>query len=354
MPRRLTKDEMKKHINVMIESQPPVDTWLSTGSTLLDLAVANKLPGGIPAGRITHLWGLESSGKTLIVCEALGSAIRHGGRAILVDSEGTFDASRAMDLYGVDIKKLQVIEALNSDKPEDRYYLETLFDVTVKNELKIIHEKGLTGKGNMIGIDSLSAITCEKEAKKDLADGGAFGGGRPNILSAGFRKYMWLLSGSGLGILAIDQCRRKFGQSGGGWTFAGGEAMKYYASTRIFLRVCEHIKNRYDKVEGVKILFRVEKNKVGPPFRVGTFRVLFDYGIDDVSSSLEWIRENPVGKDESNRSWYRCPDGKKFQDLRKAAKYLEEKEQEEKLRDIVCRRWNKLYPLSGRVRRARW
>ena len=265
-----------------IGKEAPVKAYLSTGCTLLDLAIADRLPGGFPSGRISQIYGHESTGKTVLALEALGSAQRQGGLAEMNDVEGTCDEARAQSIHGIDLSEKNWNVCSSGS-------IEELFDDDVVRVCKKSKERG---KPSAMAIDSLSALASEEEKANDL-DNSSFGQSRPKKLSLAFRKYIDLLISSDLGLIFIDQTRDNVGVTFGDTiTTSGGRALKFYASVRILLSHLERIKNSKDKVIGVKLGFLIKKNKVAPPFRDGSFRVLFDYGIDDVGSSIEWLHEN--------------------------------------------------------------
>ena len=265
------------------ETAGPVTHYLSSGCTLLDLAIADRLPGGFPGGRISQIYGDESTGKTVLALEVLGSAQRQGGRAEMNDIEGTCDLDRAEQLHGINVKDPKIWGLCSSGS------IEELFDVDVKAACE--KSKKLKGPSAQ-ATDSLSALSTKVEKETSL-DKGTFGQSRPKQLSLAFRKYIDLLNSSNLALIFIDQTRDNVGvMFGDSRTTSGGRALKFYASVRVILTHMARIENSKKRVVGVKLGFFIKKNKIAAPFREGTFRVLFDYGIDDVGSSVEWLHEN--------------------------------------------------------------
>ncbi len=311
---------------------PPVIQYLSTGCTILDLAIADRLPGGFPAGRISHIYGKESASKSVLVCEPLGSAQRQGGNAYFVDSEGTLDKNRARDLFGVNIGKLDYLSNMEVEDLTIGYFFDEYLPF-VQSDIK-----GLNAP-SAVAIDSLSAIPSGIEISEDI-DTKTYGTSRASMLSRGFRKHIWRINKLNLALIFVDQVRQNVGVVfGKQYTFSGGEALKFYATTRVEVSIKKTIKNKHDRVVGVEVNFKVDKNKIAPPYRQGTFYLIFDYGIDDIKTSLQWLKDNTKG---STR--YFTPDTKEsYQSINQAIFYVEENNQEKWLQDLVYGKWKQIY-----------
>ena len=158
----------------------PITHWLSTGCTILDLAIADKLPGGFPAGRISHLYGAESTAKTVLAAEPLGSAQRQGGKAYMVDAEWTFDMDRATRYYGLDVADP---EKWSISRPST---VEELFDVQIPDAIDEIVELPVAA----MAVDSLSALpsSAEEESMGKLK---GYGATRARRLSTAFRTRIY-------------------------------------------------------------------------------------------------------------------------------------------------------------------
>jgi recombination protein RecA len=327
------------------EDEPPVTHYLSTGCTILDLAIADRYPGGFGAGRISHIVGPESSAKSVLVAEPLGSAQRQGGKAYMVDAENTFDFGRA-GLFGLDGKKLIYYGT------EDDLTIESLFDGILPEVMGDCSNSG----PNAIGIDSLSSITSDVESEEKL-DQGTYGTSRPKALSKAFRRDLRKFSKANLGLIFIDQTRQNIQATGWGknYTFSGGEALKFYASTRLYVKKEANILNKHKKVVGVEIGFKVEKNKIAPPFRDGCFSLIFDYGIDDIRTNILWLKENSAFDNYGPKSrGFMLPGvDKSFQSLSKAIDYVEQEGMERELVDFVVEYWHFVYSKTERKRRVR-
>jgi len=321
---------------------PPVKSYLSTGCTILDLAIANRLPGGFGAGRISHVYGPESSAKSVIALEPLGSAQRQGGLSTFIDAEVTLDLKRAKELFGIDVKKLLYISGM--DDEYDKLTVEELFDEILPDLIKEAKENG---KPCAVTIDSLSAIPSNVEMDEDI-DKASYGTSRAKSLSKGFRKYIWELSKSGLALIFVDQTRQNVGVLfGKQHTFSGGEALKFYASTRVLVKKSKNILNSKKAIVGIEIDFVVEKNKIAPPFRAGTFRLLFDYGIDNIGTNLSFLK-NAVNK----KGNYFVKE-KSFKSLDRAIKYVEDNDLEKELENEVYRMWKEIHQPTRRKRKKR-
>jgi len=318
-----------------------VKGWLSTGCTILDLAIANRLPGGFPSGRVSHVFGAEATAKTILALEPLGSAQRQGGVASYQDSEGTFDAGRAKLLHGIDLSP----ERWHYYNPET---IEDLWD----NQLPLAIEKTSSVPIGAMAVDSLTAIPAavEVETKKGraatLSDTG-YGTHRAKQLSSAFRHYRHPLNSVNMGLIFIDQARDDIGGFGSSEKTSSGRAILFYSSVRVHLYHAGWITNATSKITyGVKIKFTVEKNKVAPPYRKGEFYLYFDYGIDDVETNLRWLKDI-VGGD------YQIGDFSSSRiDL--AVKHVEENQLEGMLRDTVHAVWKELYKPVERKARVRF
>lgn len=349
------------------EALQPCTHYLSTGCTLLDLAISNSYPGGVGGGRITHFYGDSSTAKSVIVQEVLGSAQRQGGIAIFEDAEYTLDFERA-SLFGLNTgnwssDKIEEEGDIKDDIKGDNNFvcrhpntIEQLFDEEIGRTLELMKEGKLTSPV-AIGIDSLTALPSKVEAGEEL-DKASYDMSRAKMFSKAFRKYICDMSKLGLSIIIIDQTRTNVGAM----VFAkkhvtsGGKAKDFYRSTGVLLKYKGKIKNKHKKVVGVTIGFEIEKNKIAPPFREGEFQLLFDIGIDDLSSNLEWLKQQII--DSNVESSFACAKNgrwqwkeEKYNSMSELVSYVEKNNLEEEVEKEVARIWQVVYEPSERKKR---
>ena len=334
----------------------PCTHFFSTGCTLLDLGMADQLPGGFGGGRISHVYGKESTTKSVLMTEAMGSAQRQGGKAFCEDAELTFDFPRAK-IFGVDV----------SDDSKWGYACPTsLEDLWDNHVAKIVAGRSRKSPHGIVGVDSLSALPSIKELDGTLGEK-SYGMSRAKIQSEAFRKYLHTVNDVNLAMLFIDQTRTNVNVTyGDKSTFSGGDALRFYASTRVKLTYTGKILNSHKVPVGVEIKFNVVKNKIAPPFREGKFRLLFEFGICDVSSNLVWLKEwdkeeyaseksskKEEGEKERKKAAY-VFGGEKKKSLAAMVEFVEEAGLEDVLRDRVESVWHEVHSTRSRKEKKRW
>jgi len=321
----------------VIKRIPPVSDYLSTGCTLLDLAISDTYPGGFGAGRINHLWGTESSSKSVLVAEILGAAQRKGGKATLIETEGTFDESRAEDLFGVDTRKLKYISP-EKGNIKTELSIEYLFDELLTK----MEDEAAKTKAPCVGaVDSLSAIPSMPEIERGMGEA-TYGTDRAQALSRGFRKHVWRMNRSGLGMVFVDQSRDKIAGFGGK-TFSGGNALRFFASTRVMTQVVKTLINKHKKPIGIRVKAKIEKNKIAPPYREIEFIIRFDYGIDDIATNLDWLKQNDPTVPKKGNVYVIPGVKKKGTGLASATKIVEAEQAEEALIERLVKVWHMVY-----------
>lgn len=334
--------------DLIYESLSPIKGWVSTGCTVLDLAIADQLPGGFPAGRISHVFGRESTAKTVLATEPLGSVQRKGGIAYFEDSELSFDLSRAA-LFGVDVE--------NEDlwRYKTPQSIEELFDEDIAEAIEEAESMPIS----MMSVDSLTALPSAAEIGNDLTKQ-EYGTLRAKQLSRAFRNYWGRLGQSGLAILFVDQAKADLSNPfsrGRKDTVAGGRALKFFSSVRIELKHFGAVKNSKKRVVGVDIGFKLVKNKVGPPFREGSFRLYFDYGIDDVTTNLQWLKQEILPKARGKKA-YKLGEMGLDDDfagsLDETVEYVEANNLEGELREVVEAVWKEVYAPNERKAKVRF
>jgi recombination protein RecA len=340
-----------------VDTLPPVHEFSPTGCTTLDLAIANQLPGGIPLGRIVHVFGAGSTCKSVLGTTVLGYAQRTGRFAHMADCEHTLDPNFAR-IYGLncdDDKTFKLTTKLDSD-PEKENSIEALFDTYLAN---IIFPKGRDKKMDMtpkiIVIDTISVLPSLVELAEEM-DKASFAVTRAKQMSRGFRKYQFPISNSNTTLFCIDQTRDNVGAGpfgGAKEVTSGGRALEFHSSVQLHLHHDQNITNSKGVTTGIWVRGKVVKNKVAPPFRDFRFKITWEYGLDDISSNLYFLAEDQVGKDKAkNRTEKLKLFGEEHQ-IMNWVKMIEDENAEEALRQEVYKIWKKKYDSEEGNRKSR-
>jgi recombination protein RecA len=252
---------------------------IPTGSISFDLALG---VGGVPRGRVTEIFGPESSGKTTITLQIIAEAQRAGGLAAFVDAEHALDPGYAKKL-GVDVDNLLVSQPDSGEQA-----------------LEITEALVRSGAIDVLVVDSVAALVPKAELDGEMGD--SHMGLQARLMSQALRKLTGTVSKSRTALIFINQIREKIGvMFGNPETTTGGRALKFYSSVRIDIRRIAAVKEG-DTVVGSRTKVKIVKNKVAAPFREAEFDILYGEGISREGDVLDLAATHNVV--EKSGAWY--------------------------------------------------
>ena len=288
---------------------------IPTGAINLDAAIGI---GGIPRGRITEVYGPESSGKTTLCLHVVANAQKAGGVAAFIDAEHALDVEYAKKL-GVDVESLLV------SQPD-----------TGEQALEICEILVRSGAVDVVVIDSVAALVPKAEIEGEMGDSHV--GLQARLMSQALRKLTGAIARSKTSVIFINQLREKIGvMFGNPETTTGGKALKFYASVRLDIRRIGPVKEKEDVI-GSHVRVKVVKNKVAPPFKQAEFDIMYDEGISHASLVLDIAAE--AGIIDKSGAWYSYGSQRIGQGRENAKLYLKDNpalmtEVEEKVKGIL-------------------
>lgn len=325
MKRKVSTTTVKK-----TEYDGDVKTIISTGSTLLDLAISGGRVrgGGIPGGILVEVFGPASTGKTVLLCECAGDVQRKQGQVMFRDPEGRLNKQFAR-MFGLDT------DEMDYSNPD-----------TVPEVFAAVREWNPKPKSNIHGVfaDSLAALSTDMEM--DKAEGDKMGMRRAKEFSEELRKTCRVLAQANYLMVCSNQIRQSMEMYGPKYRSPGGEAIGFYSSLRLrtafasreakIKRIARVAGKEVKRTVGVNIEVEVFKSSVWNPYHVAPVTILFDYGIDDIRQNLQFI------KDHTRNTTYMVGDRKLDVSMNKSIRIIEDEDLIEELREEVIDLWERI------------
>ncbi len=270
-----------------------------TGALSLDIALG---VGGLPRGRVTEIYGPESSGKTTLALHAIAETQKRGGTAVFIDAEHALDTLYAERL-GVDVDNLLI------SQPDFGEQALEICEILMRS-----------GGVEIVVIDSVAALVPRAEIDGNVGDHHV--GLQARLMSHAMRKFTGVIKRTGTILVFINQIRMKIGvMFGNPETTTGGNALKFYSSLRLDIRRIQQLKDGQEVI-GNRTKVKVVKNKVAPPFKIAEFDIMYGQGISKEGDLLDLgVAQDIVDK---SGSWYSYEDERIGQGRENAKNFLKE------------------------------
>ena len=288
---------------------------ISTGSVGLDIALGI---GGIPKGRVTEIYGPESSGKTTLTLQIIAQCQKEGGTCAFIDAEHALDPQYAEKL-GVNVDELLL------SQPDTGEQALEVADMLVRSN-----------SVDLVIIDSVAALVPRAEIEGEMGDHHV--GLQARLMSQALRKITGNIQRSGATVVFINQIRMKIGvMFGSPETTTGGNALKFYSSVRLDIRRIGAVKEG-DEIMGNETRVKVVKNKVSPPFKQAEFQIMYGQGINSEGEILDYAHK--LGLVEKSGAFYKMDGENIGQGKVKASLFLKENA---KIRNSLLKEIRKAY-----------
>jgi len=284
---------------VLVENTDVVDV-IPTGSISLDVSIG---VGGIPRGKITEIFGSESSGKTTLAMSIVKNALKLGLRSLYIDAENMLDYGLLKDMVGQEFTKDQLV-ILNPETAEDAFNM---------------IEMGLnSGDFELVILDSVGSMAPKKEQEDDFEDANVALLAR--LVTKFLRRNAHVIAEKNIALVLLNQVRSKIGAYMASFETPGGHALKHFTSLRISLSRGVEMKVGNETV-GIMTKFVIKKNKLSAPFRSFTIPIVFGKGIDEYSDAVDFC--SMLGVIKKKGSYYKFEDVTLGQGKLQAGDYLE-------------------------------
>jgi recombination protein RecA len=277
-----------------------ITDWISTGSSILDLAISNRPHGGLPVGKMVEFNGLEGTGKSLLSAHVVADTQKKGGVAVVIDTENAA-APEFWRSLGVDLSKLLYVQC------------ETVEDIFAQMERMIaIVRKSNKDRILTIIVDSVAAASTKVELESDHGKDG-YATGKSIIISKAMRKITTMIGRQKVLTVFTNQLRQNLNAMAFGdkYVVSGGKALAYHCSVRVRLNNTGKLK-KGEEIIGNECKAVVVKNRMGPPQRQASFDIYFDSGIADYGSWIKVLKENNLVKQGGAYYTYKKTDGSEW------------------------------------------